>query len=184
MAVTFQAGVNPPGGVWQDSNGHKAGTAIYASRNVAFHFFLTSNTLALSSSILVLTSLTYKFPYYLELWAATLGMFATYASAVFAVSPDESVRFGAVFGAAAVPFAFSHRNLHAVDHRRLQALQFHRRHLADQGVFYFDVHKTAKERRRDSQLGYYTCLPCRALVQLASRLLYHAKVPPIVVVDD
>lgn len=51
-------------------------------------------------------SLTYKFPFYLELWAASLGMFATYASAVFAISPDESVRFGALFGAAAVPFVF------------------------------------------------------------------------------
>ncbi|CAI9781625.1 unnamed protein product [Fraxinus pennsylvanica] len=106
-AVTFQSGVNPPGGVWQDdTNGHKAGTAIYASRKVAFHFFLTSNTLALSSSILVLMSLTYKFPYCLELWAAILGMLATYASAIFAISPDESVRFGSVLGAAAGPFVF------------------------------------------------------------------------------
>ncbi|CAI9781629.1 unnamed protein product [Fraxinus pennsylvanica] len=106
-AVTFQSGVNPPGGVWQDdTNGHKAGTAIYASRNVAFHVFLTSNTLAISSSILVLMSLTYKFPFYLELLAAILGMLVTYASAVFAISPDESVRFGSVLGAVAVPFMF------------------------------------------------------------------------------
>ncbi|KAF9668716.1 hypothetical protein SADUNF_Sadunf14G0032400 [Salix dunnii] len=50
-AVTFQAGVNPPGGVWQE--GEHAGRAIYASQKFAFYIFLVSNTLALSSCILL-----------------------------------------------------------------------------------------------------------------------------------
>ena len=51
-AVTFQAGVNPPGGVWQE--GDHAGTAIYASQKRAFYVCLISNTLALSTCILSL----------------------------------------------------------------------------------------------------------------------------------
>ncbi|XP_059654276.1 uncharacterized protein LOC132300994 [Cornus florida] len=104
-AVTFQAGVNPRGGVWQDdSNGHKAGRAIYASHKVAFYVFLISNKFSLSASILVLVSLTHGFPFHFEIWVAMASMYATYASAVFAIAPGESVHFRYVLLAAAVPF--------------------------------------------------------------------------------
>ncbi|KAK8264522.1 hypothetical protein V6Z11_D12G114900 [Gossypium hirsutum] len=74
-SVTFQAGVNPPGGVWQDnSSGHVAGRAIYAYQSEVYYVFLIANTLALSASILVIISLTYRFPFHLEIVIATISM--------------------------------------------------------------------------------------------------------------
>uniref|UniRef100_A0A6N2NKL5 PGG domain-containing protein n=1 Tax=Salix viminalis TaxID=40686 RepID=A0A6N2NKL5_SALVM len=100
-AATFQAGVNPPGGVWQE--GDHAGRAIYASHKRAFYVFLITNTLALSTCILVIVSLTYRFPFHFEILAASGLMMITYASAVFAVIPHETVHARYVLIPALVP---------------------------------------------------------------------------------
>ncbi|KAL4593748.1 hypothetical protein ACB092_M015000 [Castanea dentata] len=110
-AVTFQAGVNPPGGVCAEGphpscfKSHYPGTAIYASRETEFYVFLVSNTVALSTSVLVIISLTCKFPFRLEVRIATASMLATYASAIFAVTPAHySYHFRFFLIAAALPF--------------------------------------------------------------------------------
>ena len=126
-AVTFQAGVNPPGGVWQENKpvnltssdenrtlgfpvdplcnkSQVAGTAIYASQTNPFYVFLVFNTVALSTSVLVIMSITYNFPFHLELFIAAASMLVTYGSAIFAVTPHRSHKFRYVLTAAAFPF--------------------------------------------------------------------------------
>ncbi|KAL6311599.1 hypothetical protein AAG906_039037 [Vitis piasezkii] len=96
----------PSWGVWQDNeNGHRAGMAIYSSQTREFYIFLISNTVALSTSILILISLTYRFPFHFEIMLATASMVVTYASAIFAVTPDDLVKFRYILAAAAAPFA-------------------------------------------------------------------------------
>ncbi|XP_012437549.1 uncharacterized protein LOC105763757 [Gossypium raimondii] len=104
-SVTFQAGVTPPGGVWQDDkDGHRAGQAIYACKFTAYYVFLLANTIAFSTSVLVIISLTCRFPFHLEIIIATISMIVTYGSAIFAVTPNELVKFRLIMLAAGVPF--------------------------------------------------------------------------------
>nr|TKR75015.1 hypothetical protein D5086_0000289650 [Populus alba] len=103
--VTFQAGICPPGGVWKsdDKLGHKAGRAIFSDQRIPFQIFLLCNTIALTSSSFLLLCLTFRYPYFLEVFIATISMMGTYGSAIYSVTPYESVSFRLIFLAAPVP---------------------------------------------------------------------------------
>ncbi|KAK0583134.1 hypothetical protein LWI29_033689 [Acer saccharum] len=106
VAVTFQTGIAPPGGAWQDNKGHEAGKAILASNHfhLPYNLFLILNTLAFSMSTQIILMPVYHRKLYFEVVVATLAMVATYGMAVWSLSPDEEVRLRFVSMAALFPY--------------------------------------------------------------------------------
>ncbi|KAI9182490.1 hypothetical protein LWI28_025874 [Acer negundo] len=110
VAVTFQTGISPPGGAWQENKvepgGHETGKAILASNHfhLPYNFFLILNTLAFSMSTQIILMLVYHRKLYFEIVVATLAMVATYGMSVWSLSPDKDVKLRYVSMAALFPY--------------------------------------------------------------------------------
>ncbi|KAK0580948.1 hypothetical protein LWI29_007989 [Acer saccharum] len=113
VAATFQTGINPPGGVWQETtNGEEgrqrqeAGKAILSSlhNHVPYNLFLILNTLAFSMSTQIILVLVYHEKLYFEIVVATVSMVATYGTAVWSLSPEKDVKLRYVCVAALFPY--------------------------------------------------------------------------------
>ncbi|GMP94885.1 hypothetical protein CsSME_00044156 [Camellia sinensis var. sinensis] len=105
--IAFQAGVNPPGGVWQDtSNGHRAGEAIMAYNYPnSYPYFLRASTIgfvaSLSTIMLLISGLVFKRRICMSflvviMWLTVTSMTVTYAISIVVVTPKidrESLSF-------------------------------------------------------------------------------------------
>ncbi|CAK7327500.1 unnamed protein product [Dovyalis caffra] len=100
--ATFQVGVSPPEGVWQDSNiadqsnstssnpKHLAGQSILGTTDgVAFAVFVLFNTIGFSVSLCMIRTLTCRLPMQFELQICFMAMFATYNTALINITPDK-----------------------------------------------------------------------------------------------
>lgn len=99
--TTFQFGVNPPGGVWQEyykpdrknsttsGKAYSAGQSILGSTDpVGFGIFIFFNSVGFSLSIEMIRILTTNFPLHLELQLCFFAMYVTYTNAVITIAPD------------------------------------------------------------------------------------------------
>ncbi|XP_058215545.1 ankyrin repeat-containing protein BDA1-like [Rhododendron vialii] len=101
--MAFQVGVNPPGGVWQDSSaGHIAGKAVLADTNPsAYYKIMVANTLGflLSLSTILLISFTlpepqraYRWTQASITWLTFMLLIYTYISSVNGMAPEKGYR--------------------------------------------------------------------------------------------
>uniref|UniRef100_M0ZN59 Ankyrin repeat-containing protein n=1 Tax=Solanum tuberosum TaxID=4113 RepID=M0ZN59_SOLTU len=106
VTATYQAGFNPPGGVWQDTywpdhnnnntshDGiavplrHIAGQSVMATNNpISYGMFLVLNSLGFFMSIHAICFLTIGFPLQIELQASLIALAVTYNTVMVSIIP-------------------------------------------------------------------------------------------------
>ncbi|KAH7838984.1 hypothetical protein Vadar_033400 [Vaccinium darrowii] len=98
--MAFEAGVSPPGGVWQDdSHGHRAGEAVMAyNYQHSYPYFLRFNTIGFVASLSTLLLLISGFKFrnkatmwilIVSMWVAITSMAITYAFSNVVVTPKK-----------------------------------------------------------------------------------------------
>ncbi|XP_052211294.1 ankyrin repeat-containing protein BDA1-like [Diospyros lotus] len=98
--MAFQAGVNPPGAVWQEDNDkHRAGEAVMAYNYPdSYHYFLRSNTIGFVASLSTILLLISGFPFrrrafmwilVVIMWLAISATAFSYAFANVVITPKK-----------------------------------------------------------------------------------------------
>ncbi|KAI3814803.1 hypothetical protein L1987_14448 [Smallanthus sonchifolius] len=112
--MAFQAGTNPPGGVWQDNSSnnplHKVGFAVMPSNHpTLYHIFLVCNTVGFVSTLSIILLLISGLPFLKHkiflwvlmviMWIATASMSITYSVSIWVLTPTpQSKSFRQVAG--------------------------------------------------------------------------------------
>uniref|UniRef100_A0A6N2MDA4 PGG domain-containing protein n=1 Tax=Salix viminalis TaxID=40686 RepID=A0A6N2MDA4_SALVM len=122
VAVTFQAAINPPGGLWQDDKYspatctvvtsdnnctiiRHAGTSVLYYRNkTGYGIFVFVNTLAFSASTNTIFYLLLDSPFQTEVLLSIYSINAAYGASVAAVQPPKTMKWWLYFVALMLPY--------------------------------------------------------------------------------
>ncbi|KAL9227256.1 hypothetical protein vseg_002969 [Gypsophila vaccaria] len=96
--ATYQVGISPPGGTWQDDQrGHIAGTSILGSHSLWSYVLLVGfNSLGFNVSLYMIGILTSKFPLAVDLRVLLFSLYFTFNLTTIATSPGTSRLFAIV----------------------------------------------------------------------------------------
>ncbi|KAK9670194.1 hypothetical protein RND81_13G184800 [Saponaria officinalis] len=96
--ATYQVGISPPGGTWQDDDrGHVAGTSIMGSHDLGSYVLLVGfNSLGFNVSLYMIAILTSKFPLTIDLQVLLFSLYFTFNLTTIATSPGRSKVFAIV----------------------------------------------------------------------------------------
>ncbi|GMG99144.1 hypothetical protein Nepgr_000984 [Nepenthes gracilis] len=95
--MAFQAGLSPPGGVWQDAT-HENGTSVLAhTRPIYYNVYVLTTTIALASSMSIIILLVSGLPckrasvgfIMMLMWIALMATMNTYLISMHALTPKD-----------------------------------------------------------------------------------------------